>query len=230
MTKAIITGYGRTGTNYLAGCMSNHPQVFCWRGEPFTRENRQLYRDTLCVMECFWNAPLYDVRMFKINYSRLRDDNNKCWNRICDVRPRVIHLYREDILRQYVSDRTLRARIEAGKEHGRDLVRLRDNPHLVLDFIENVLSQKLWFQKQVTRADLDVLELSYEEITDGGQATETVPLEAAEQICDFLGVDQAPLPAVTKKATPYTPDQVFENWPRIEEVVAGSKYSYLLEV
>ena len=51
----------------------------------------------------------------------------------------------------------------------------------------------------------DVLDITYEEITDGNESVSAMPARAAEKICSFLGVEAAPL---TTRMVKVAPNQV----------------------
>jgi len=60
------------------------------------------------------------------------------------------------------------------------------------------------FQEQVIKQFLncDVLEITYEEITNGSESVSTMPVRAAESICSFLGVELVPLTTRMVKVAP----------------------------
>jgi len=68
---ALIT-HTRSGGSSLATCLSNHPDIFCPRGEPLLEgtEWREAFPDATSVdiLECITRAHFYKVGLCKITY------------------------------------------------------------------------------------------------------------------------------------------------------------------
>jgi hypothetical protein len=71
-----------------------------------------------------------------------------------------------------------------------------------------------WIKKLKT---YDTLTIFYEDITQGGEETNTMPQNIADQICDFLGVEKHQLTTGMGKVNPKNHEDYIANWKKISQ-------------
>jgi len=228
---AVIVASVRSGGTFLAHCLSNHPQVFCDRGESLHYRSlwhTQLTLNRAKLLFCLTHMQGYQVSMCKLIYQQafLRE----VWDYITEfpVFP-VIWLRRENTIRQAVSH-LLNQMARGGKikrpQHtfGRvESVCMELDSELVVRMARGLLEQDRRARRRLK--SLKPLALTYEQII--GPAS-TLADEATQQICEFLGVRCVPLRCELTRINPQPLAEIITNWEAVREAIEASEFAHCL--
>lgn len=224
----IITG-PRTGGTYLAHCLSNHPQIFCERGEPMHHES--VWRRKVAasaMLDLLTGQHGYHASGCKLMYHQTKQRGVAQW--LERTRPRAIHLVRQNTVEQAASviynKEVRRGRASFRPQHTFDQV---GKPAPIECGAARFLAMCRALRGQVAAAAMrieewgsKVLPVAYEGITGGdGQS---IPEESARRICKFLGVDYARLYCELQKVNRYPPVVMFSNWTEIAATLQGTEF------
>jgi len=234
---AVIITLQRTGGSWLAGCLSNHPDIFCTRGEPLA--NRSLWAgaapDDVARLDLILRQQYYKIAMCKlINNHAFRPP---VWKYLTAKTPpvKVLFLKRENILNQALSHE-----INAGRRLGTvaghpthifnrtELPPCRLDPAGVLARCEDEAGRYFLAESKLTKENLPVLHLTYEQITGGKEASGILESEC-RRICDFLGVHYTPLSFSMRKVHWQPWREIISNWKAIVDHLRGTDYEQFLE-
>lgn len=196
---ALIISHQRTGSTMLCEALSNHPDVFCVREEPYHRDSlwRRQAKNPAAII---WAQHYYKVAMFRIMANSLLGGKQGLEALIQAKKPKVIHLHRRDLVSQAVS---IEINAKGFKGHPTHCwkpqnpkpVQLRAGKiaHRIRDLQKEQNDLRRWFRK----AGLEVLELTYESLV-GDPPKEVEELDRPD-ICRFLDVRATKLPVTLKK-------------------------------
>jgi len=208
---AVILSHHRSGSHLLGWYIGSHPDV-CYIDE-LTRhiktsrlgrlETQDDVRDLILRAARHDDSPVvvvdFKYRMLDLCPSALL---------FMDQCPRVIHLYREDEDAFYYAwcHAQVRKREKTAEyADGVERTEVEEPPLPPRIWRDEALKRKLVSVVQEQRAryaPFATLELTYEQITGGGQEVETLPRDVDKQICDLLGVPLKPMRAQTRKMSP----------------------------
>lgn len=221
---AILIAGPRTGGTFLCCCLSNHPQIFCTRGEPCHWGSRWLHAipDWKARFDLLMRQPFYEVSLFKA-MDRNIFGYTEVWEFLqqYDTELRILYLERVNVLYQSVSCELNRLhRLDKLPSHPtRTFVPVTPEP-CELD-PERVLQQYRWIEKDnagnrecLTGTKVPVLYLTYEEIT-------AMDIAQSSRICEFLGVRNELLHTDLKKVHVQPYEDFVTNWAEIEEACDG---------
>ncbi len=234
---AVIITLQRTGGSFLAGCLSNHPDIFCERGEPLAHRSQWAGAapDEVARLHLILSLQYYKVAMCKlINNHAFRPE---IWEYLTTQKPpvKVLYLKRENVLDQAISHE-----INAGKRlgtvagHPTHAFTEVDPPPCYLDpdgvfkRCEDEMGRYYYAESKLSKSNLPVMGLSYEEITAGGNASQ-IPEQVGRRICGFLGVDYAPLAYSMRKVHRQPWRNTITNWPDIVRRIQETDYEQYLE-
>jgi len=223
-SPALLIAGVRTGGTFLSVALSNHPQIFCARGEPFHRRSlwKSAIPDEAARLELLWNQQGYVISMFKISVADVRKPSR--WSAIKGrLKIKILSLTRENSLEQAASNEINRmhcsGKLRSHPAHSFDEV----NPAPVVlgvgSFIKEykrAIGAKKRTRKMLGNLSNPVLYLTYEQITRGGKGEVTqIPEEASKRICKFLGVDLLPLSSQLRKIHKRPYEEIVTNWREI---------------
>lgn len=236
--KAVIVTLQRTGGTFLAGCLSNHPDIFCDRGEPLAERSQWAVAapDEVARLDLILSLQYYRVAMCKlINSHAFRP---RVWSYLTAQSPpvKVLYLRRENILDQAISHE-----INAGKrlgtvqghpthifQDGVDLSPCCLDPESVYLRCEDEIGRYHYAETKLAEGGFPVLQLTYEEIT-GNQSVEQIPEAIGRRICGFLGVDYVPLAYNARKVHHQPWSSLLLNWHNIVKRIRSTEYERYLE-
>ena len=217
---AILIAGPRTGATFLCCCLSNHPQVFCARGEPLHWGSRWLHAvpDWKTRFDLLMRQPFYEVSMFKA-MDRNIFGHAEVWEFVQQYNPelRILYLERENILYQAASCEINRRhrRGELYSHPTRTFTSVRPRPCKLNP--ARVLQQYRWIKGDVARnrrclaeTKVPTLHLTYETLT-----------AQSSRICEFLGVRHELLRTGLKKVHVQPYEELVTNWTIIKEVCGG---------
>ena len=226
---AVIIASVRSGGTFLAHCLSNHPQIFCDRGESL--HYRSLWHTHLTtnraeLIYCLTHMQGWRVSMCKLTYQQAF--LTEVWHYVVELQ-HVIWLRRENTIRQAVSH-ILNQAARQGKikrpQHtfgrvGSICVELV--PKRVLRVARGLLEQDRRARRRLK--PLKPLALTYEQIV--GPAS-TLADEAAQQICTFLEVRYVQLGCELTRINPQPLAEIITNWEAVREALEGSEFAHCL--
>jgi len=228
----IVAGV-RCGGTYLAHCLSNHPSVFCDRGESMHAHSlwRQNKVDAQTLLHILTHQEGYKASGFRMVHSQAFSKH--IWRSIVEMKQKVIHLVRDNVLRQATSlifHRMVRARKVPyfpvhTFEETRPPEKVRIEPGLVIKTCHELTRARFGTYERLMKAGLPVLEVEYSKMVGGEGVTNTfVDLDIARQICKHLGVCEYPLTCDLKRVHSHPLRAMIENWAEVEKVIALSEF------
>lgn len=227
----VIVAAIRSGGTFLAHCLSNHPAVFCDRGEPLhhgsvwctvLQPNR---RQLLAVLV---NQTGYAVSTCKLTYHQAF--HPEIWPWLEKRRPKVVWLRRENTIRQAVSVIiNKQARNGRVKRPQHTLKATADlhlalEPALVLRSARGLLAHDQRARQRL--APFETLPITYEQIVGPGNALNT---DATRAICRFLEVPYRKLSCDLVRVNPQPLADMLTNWREVEAAIRGSEFAGCLE-
>lgn len=234
---AVIIAAIRSGGTFLTHCLSNHSQIFCDRGEPLhhlsvwcttiTQHRRRLLTALL-------NQTGYQVSMVRLTYIQALETNIYNW--LVEKQPRVIWLYRENLLRQALSVHiNLMVRragtIDRPQHTFRDVrpVQIAVEPGLFVKYLRGLQEQNLRMKKALDKFER-VYPLTYAQVVGGESNTAyQLPMETANPLCKFLDVRCEMMSCDLRPVNPYPLSEMISNWKSVQVAVRQSEYAGLLE-
>lgn len=221
---AIVIAGPRTGGTFLCCCLSNHPQIFCTRGEPLHWGSRWLHAVPDLKVRCdlLMQQPFYEVSMFKAMDHDVFG-HPEVWEflRQYDPELKILYLERENVLYQAVSCEinVLHRRGELPGHPTRTFIpvipeRCELDPARVLIRYRQIRVNTARNRKALAESNIPVLYLFYEEMT-------AMDVSQSSQICEFLEVRDEQLHTNLKKVHTLPYEELMTNWSEIEEVCNG---------
>lgn len=216
---AILIAGPRTGGTFLACCLSNHPEIFCPRGEPFHPRSRWRHacpnwRTRLdLILDQQWHA----VSMCKMMWDTAF--HPETWEALVERDGmRFLYLERQSVLHQAVStelnDLHSKNRLPSHRCHAFERVkpeRCELDPQRVVDRIGWIEQRIARNRAMLRKVGVPYLYLSYEQVT-GGRETGKVRPSVARAICRFLDIRPAPLFSKLKKTHRRPYSETLTNW------------------
>jgi LPS sulfotransferase NodH len=228
---AVIIASVRSGGTFLAHCLSNHPQIFCDRGESLhyrSMWHTHLTTNRAELIYCLTHMQGYRVSMCKLTYQQAF--LSEVWQYVAEL-AHVVWLRRENTIRQAVSvilnQMARRGKIERPQHtFGRvEPICVELEPKWVLKTARALLERD---RKAKGRLEgLNLLALTYEEIV--GPAS-TLADGAARRICEFLGVRYIPtLACELTRINPQPLAEMIANWDDVCRAIEASAFAHCLE-
>lgn len=221
---AILIAGPRTGGTFLCCCLSNHPQIFCTRGEPLHWGSRWLHAvpDWKVRFDLLMRQPFYKISIFKAMDHDVFA-HPELWEFLLkyDSELRILYLERENILYQAASHEINRLHRQGDlpSHPTRTFVPVDPEP-CELD-PKLVLQRYQWIKKDTARnrrllaaSEIPVLYLIYEEMS-------VMDMAQSSRICEFLGVRIEQFHTDLKKIHIRPYEELVTNWPEIEEACGG---------
>lgn len=232
----IICAGVRTGGTYLAHSLSNHPQVFCDRGESMHRlsvwRSRASQVDGWLLLHLLTHQEGYHASGFRMVYSQARPLISHILKEHC----KVIMLRRENVLRQSVSwlyhQMVRKGMIEYFPVHTFDetdapaMVTLQ--PDQVLKWCRQFENAHIEMTEQLK--SLPQLQVEYAQMVGGeGETSPKMNRGVSFEICDFLGVDKKIMSCDLKRVHQHPLHALIKNWQDVVNVIQDSEYARFLE-
>lgn len=185
--KAVLVSAQRSGGLWLAGCLSNHPDVHCPREEPFRRESIWQQRLDLSpgvLLDFVLSEPYYPVTMCRLTYDQAFHPEIREY--LLRTKVRIVHLTRA-VMPTVTS--TLLAKLEMARgvpRHDFDGRFVDDEvldvgPEVVIKRIKHLLKQRARFLTLF--GDTEMHDVRYERlIADDG----SLVVDAGAALCGFL--------------------------------------------
>ena len=233
---AIIIAAIRSGGTFLSHCLSNHPQVFCDRGEPLHHDSvwvNNLRPNRRHLLAAVTNQTGYHVSMCKLTYAQAFHPH--IWPWLEKRQPLVVWLRRENLIRQAVSvlinKQARRGGVKRAQHTFREArpVQVELAPEQVLAKARELRSHDGQARARLARMS-KMLAVTYAEVTGGEMATsaERLPEETAARLCAFLGVRPEVLGCDLQRVNPFPLRELLSNWPAVRAAVRKSEFTGML--
>jgi len=233
----VIIANRRTGGTYLAHCLSNHPQVFCDRGESV--HHMALWRKYIPprkTLHVLTHQEGYHASGFRMVYTQAF--HKRIWTHLPQMKPKVIWLTRENILRQGVSV-AVNSLVRKGKLTYYPVHTFKERPaprydippdHIIKQCIRLTRDDR-WAAKRFIDAQMDYLPVTYEDLVGKDGTTQPCVLDSTMQrICDYLGVYRHALCCDLKRVHGHPLSAMLRNWKEVKRAIAKTEFAhYLLE-
>lgn len=234
--RFVVMAEARSGGTFLVTCLSNHPRIFCTRGEPLHQGSHWVAAapDEIERLKLITNQQHYDIAGCKLMRNHFERMPILAW--LQRVQPLVIYLRREHYVAQALSCAANDVHRKDPKtgipthtyEHW-DPVAIELDPKRVVFYITRLqqnyglIGNKAGSHRAfLARGGFTVLSLSYEQITQGGREVEGITGILADEICDFLGVERADLPGGGLRQSHHKPwDQYVSNWAEVWRTIVA---------
>jgi len=233
----ILLTEPRTGGTFLAGCLSNHTDIFCARGEPFHRGSRWgvACQDEVERLELIWTQQHYRVCMCKLMRNHaLRE---RVWEHLMSREPpvKIIYLTREDIVKQGVSI-AINIAHRSGKmrdhpTHTFETVHPQPvtlDPYDVFNWCRSLTERHRDFNQRLVECGLLVMRITYEQIT-GDAEVSVIGRPIAEEICQFLEVPYQELHYSMRKLHREPMAQTVANWDELVAFLRSTEFASYVE-
>lgn len=218
----LIAGV-RSGGTFLCTALSNHPQIFCTRGEP--AHPRSVWRsaapDWHARLELLWTQQWYEAAMFKLTEQQAFWPPG--WEFIQQQRPfvKIIHLRRENILHQALSNMISILNSE-GSAPGHEfhtfksleLSNIEIPPDRLVDLYRASVTRTENALAILNKCNLPILYLTYEQITGGVDAS-YLQADVSNTICDFFQVNRMKMYSHMKKVHTKPYSETVSNWDEV---------------
>lgn len=207
-TKAVLVTGARSGGTFLSTCLSNHPEVYFLREEPFSRQGvyAELPNDEAILYQIY-RQRLYKVNGFKTVFAELTSPRLES---IFSWSPKIMYLLRRNVVKQALSGLIMH---RVMKIHGEDTGALPIHSFEKVDqtvtfeidpgdliMASRAIKEKHkayveWVKEKADFCGLDQLTLYYEDLYTPAEKTGLVGITYIRQdqedlIADFLGIDR----------------------------------------
>jgi hypothetical protein len=228
--RALIVAPVRSGGTFLAHCLSNHPDVYCDRGEPLRAAGvwrSYAEMDRALLLDVLTQQTGYLVSLCKLTYDQAWGEDVWAW--VQERRPRVIWLTRKNLLRQALSQvMNRRVRLEGMEraQHSFEPVvvePIRVESAEVMRYIEHFGRQNRTAGERLRTLER-VLSVTYEEVTGGQEQAEGLDPTMGRRICAFLDLDYAPMPRRLVRIHRGPVSALVSNWRELRAALLQSRY------
>lgn len=231
----VVVAGNRTGATFLCHCLSNHPQVFCHRGE--TMHQGDVWRRSFPRMspERLLDAMLHQTGYVASGCKLLQEQllSPKVLGYVTKHQVPILFLVRRSLLSQAVSlwivrNKVLGHPLHTTKVQAKNLSKTLIEPSELLLYCKGLVAIEEAAGRQVKQLGLPVLHLTYEEIV-GPKSSTKVPVEVGKRICAFLEVKVRRLSSSVRKVHSADLGEVLTNYEEIRRVFLESEFASRLE-
>lgn len=234
----LIVANMRTGSTFLVSALGAHPNVYafdgeiCFPGSPWMSDG-DAYEDALSSY--YDDSPAHEdqIKVAKITYAQL---NPLTLDWIEHRKMPVIHLIRKNFFLWAYSAFQDQATKDPRYNHFFDGMeeppppRFSVLPRRWIAWMDHCWQIQRLNRFLLQRAGVDMIDISYEQITHNKHEVASLYGPIAEQICEFIGIAfSEPLETRRRKSARWPIKEVIENWDEVYRVLKGSKYSRMIE-
>lgn len=241
-TKAIILTTQRTGSTFLVHCLDTHPEIYCAgelligvpeRPTPGYRGRFQkLYKLKNIIKSGAWMPKrrlnrFFDggekrVRVFKAMYNQLAYPPSLRYLR-AHREIRVIHLCRQNLLKNYVSRLLMPKRLQVQTREPVAAITVRVDPDHAIATMREAQKRHEYFASLFSEHPR--LPISYETLIDG----QFLNADTGRRICEFLGVAWQPMQASLTKLNPESLRDMVENYDELAAALSRTEFAEMLD-
>lgn len=244
--KAIILTSQRSGSTFLQQCLDAHPSIRCYGellvGGPFPapaplRGRRMLtkaYRFAkargwapVSIIERYYGLEEAPVVAFRAMYNHV--DNRRVRDYLVKhTELRIIHLRRDNLLKQYVSKVLLGAKRErpwqSHTKHQIPVVSVPISPQRAIREMRRVRDSFVKFEELLSGHRR--IELVYEQMVNG----QTLSNDAWAKLAGLLEIEhEAPIGSELVKMNPHELRPMVENYDELAAALAGTEFARYLD-
>lgn len=254
--RFVVLTTQRSGSVFLQQYLDSHPQVRCYgeillgigglykRSAPrFLDRHRRLRLAWTWVLSGGAFAPGRVIRQamcqpsslvvgFRVMYNQLRWSRQALRALVSIPNLHVIHLRRENALRQYISLKHMHRRaalIGKGSAHATKKIvldKIRITPNRAIRYMEKIKQSGAQLHKEFQQAGKPIFPISYEALL----SEERISDFHRNQLCDFLSVPVAEMSSpLVRMSVPKLDDQV-SNMQELRQVLRGTEYESMAEI
>lgn len=237
-SPAALIAHTRSGGTFLATCLSNHPDVFCPRGEPLLEgmEWQKAFPGATAVgiLKCITRAAFYKVGMCKITYEQAGGDVLRY---LKEANARVVHLVRRNVVRtavsQYITGAVVLGKLPNHIEHTDQPMRAVSITLQPVGFLARcrwLVEQQQQMASVLAGLGVPVLPVAYADMMGGeGGERQELPQWLSHYICEFLGVERRVLGAHLRRVNAHPLSVLVSNWDQVEESLRGTEFQWCLD-
>lgn len=229
----VILAHVRTGGTFMAHALSNHPEVYCDRGETVHHLSawRKANIGVKKLLTAIWTMDGYHAAGFRAIYRQAF--HSKVWPLILEAQPRIIHLTRENVTRQGISY-GYQQLVRQGKLPYHPVHTFkRKRPRPVIADPREIVGYAVKVRREMEQgaallADYPgpMLQVTYEEMVSDRPISWMAP-DVGDRIEDFLGVRRKILDVALQRDFPMPMAKWFKNWDEIRAALEGSGFGGL---
>lgn len=237
----IIIGHVRSGSTFLAHCLSTHPEIHCFRSEPLEPGSiwfKKLSARGPAVLDVALSQWGYKASVCKLTLKHLTPRVRRHLKK--KPKLRVIQLSRDNVLRTAVSaiihTRFRRGVLEGNYGHNYEEsppASIIIDPTVLLTQCRRVGILQNRLRARVRSLKKPTLKLTYADLVgqDGaGVDVEFLADDASQRLCKFLRVDVRPMFSTIRRVNRHKLSAIIENWLEVRKAVSGSVFAeYLVE-
>ena len=234
---AVIIANVRSGGTFLSHYLSNHPDIFCDRGESLHHLSiwhTYLTSDRVKLLHCLTHMTGWHVSMCKLVYGQAFQPD--VWAYLVKTKPHVIHLTRRNVVRQAVSaliNRSVRSGQHAQVHPAHTVedvpgVKISLTPDSILELARGLATQDRQSTKALA-AFPNVLSLDYASLGGEGTTVARIPTKVGQTICTFLGVPYHAMSCELKRVNPQPLAEILVNWRDVRPAIQASEFSEFLK-
>lgn len=229
----LILAHVRTGGTFMAHALSNHPEVFCDRGETLHHLSawRKVGVRPKRLMLAIWGMDGYHAAGFRAIYRQAF--HPIIWPLIIEMKPRIIHLTRENVTRQGVSfgyqQLVRQGKLPYHPVHTfkrKKPKRVQADPMEILGYAVKVREEMETGAAQLADYPGKILAVTYEAMISDRPISWMAP-DIGDQVADFLGVRHKILDVALQRDFPMPMAKWFKNWDEIRAALEGAGFGGL---
>lgn len=254
MQKYILLTSQRTGSTYLEQCLNSHPEVRCF-GEvligygghykKYPPRVLKKYRRARTLWQAVMSGALLNPEKtiknalsseevglksigFRLMYNQMRRDK-RVWNHVKNIENlKVIHLYRKNLLKQFVSlklmhDQSKYGRFSAHAYAKSEIVKINVDASEAMSFVVGSLAERRAMSDRFSC--FPSISVYYEEMVAEGGLSSNLNCE----IEGFLGVKKFNMSSNQKKMNPTVLEHYVENYDELKKTFLLSPYSNFID-
>lgn len=228
---AMILAGTRTGGTMLASCLSNHPDIFCVRGEPLL--DGEAWRDSLPgmtdsqILLCIFTQFGYKIGMCKVTYDQFKP----VIHIIRAMRPKIIHLVRGNVIRCCLSQLATGTRGKYAHSTGKvNTTAFAVNAVQFVQKCRKHVEEVEVMQEWIDESGLESITVAYEEMVGGeGRSVSQMEGKTSNKVCEFLGVDY-PIVLETRlrKVNPARIKSMVLDWNKLRAALAVTEFAEII--
>jgi len=233
---AIIVSQMRAGSTFLVSALSSHPDVkaydgeVCYPGSPWMKEGDS----NVDALRRYYKVSHEDTSTVgKITYAQF---DSEVINWVATKKMPVIHLTRENYFLwansafqdQATSDPRYNHFFEGMEKP--EPPRYEYPPQKWFAWMQHCEHVQKTNRAIIQGLGVDVFEVTYERITQGGQRVNRLYGSVAKGICSFLGVlYYQSLPTARRKSAQWSLKEVITNWQEVHNYISRTRFKEMME-
>jgi LPS sulfotransferase NodH len=228
MKKLAVLATQRTGSTALCSFLDSHPNLF-W-GQEILAHNKKHLKQRVEMFYDIMNMTFFsrdDIKGVgtKLMYNQIERSRGSVWEWLILNNVKIIHLKRKDDLARQLSQEINVRKKELGRTaHSKQTpspVKIELDPQEVAQNIKRKrIREQRWDNRLNNYPHVDI---TYEEMTNGGKNTNEMPVKTAMKLLNFIGVSYHPLTTSFVKQNPQPPEDIITNYQEVFDYLKEEK-------